>query len=320
MRGTTRLLVLFGAIFVVVAGSIVFIITRMTSSVMHGATRTTDPSAMMSTIGDTMIWTAVPIVLITAAGILVFFFFMRRFMGANQRLVATGIPGTALVLEVRDTGVTINNINAVFEARLQVTIPGQTPYEATAEVTLGRANWGALRPGMSVAVKVDPKDPRLVAIDWGGRSAATTGLAETLAAQMQVGGAAHMTVGAPGVVSTAGGSFQIPGVAGAMQATGVREAADVIAAGERAEATIQTVSHTGATAGQMVPNIDPEKAEDPMVFVAMQVQPRKGAAFAAQGIYRVPKNKLGALAIGRRISVSYLPGQPQSATIDWTRV
>ena len=96
MRGTTRLLVLFGAIFVVVAGSIVFIITRMTSSVMHGATRTTDPSAMMSTIGDTMIWTAVPIVLITAAGILVFFFFMRRFMGANQRLVATGIPGTAL--------------------------------------------------------------------------------------------------------------------------------------------------------------------------------------------------------------------------------
>jgi len=69
-----------------------------------------------------------------------------------------------------------------------------------------------------------------------------------------------------------------------------------------------------------VPNIDPEKADDPMVFVAMQVQPRKGAAFAAQGIYRVPKHKLGALAIGRRISVSYLPGQPQSATIDWTRV
>ena len=84
--------------------------------------------------------------------------------------------------------------------------------------------------------------------------------------------------------------------------------------------TTETVCAPILAAGQMVPNIDPEKADDPMVFVAMQVQPRKGAAFAAQGIYRVPKHKLGALAIGRRISVSYLPGQPQSATIDWTRV
>jgi hypothetical protein len=34
----------------------------------------------------------------------------------------------------------------------------------------------------------------------------------------------------------------------------------------------------------------------------------------------VPKHKLGALAIGRRVAVSYLPGQPGSATIDWARV
>jgi len=57
-----------------------------------------------------------------------------------------------------------------------------------------------------------------------------------------------------------------------------------------------------------------------MVFVQMQVRPRKGVAFAAQGIYRVPKHKLGSLAIGRRVAVSYLPGEPQSATIDWSRV
>jgi hypothetical protein len=57
-----------------------------------------------------------------------------------------------------------------------------------------------------------------------------------------------------------------------------------------------------------------------MVFVAMQVQPRNGAAFTAQGIYRVPKRKLGSLAIGRRVPVAFLPGQPQTATIDWSRV
>ena len=70
----------------------------------------------------------------------------------------------------------------------------------------------------------------------------------------------------------------------------------------------------------MVPGIEAEKAGDPMVFVAMQVKPRSGAPFATQGVYRVPKHKLGALAIGRRVAVSYLPGQPESATIDWARV
>ena len=304
MRGTTKILVLFGVVFVLVAGGIVFVVWRMTSSAMNTATRTRDPAAIMSTVGDTILWTVVPIVVITVAGLVVFFVFVRRIMGAGRRLIAGGIPGTALVLDVRDTGVTINNVNAVLEARLQVTIPGQAAYEAMAEVTLGRMSWGALQPGMTVAVKVDPKNPARVAIDWGGSR----------------GGAPHMAPGAQGVVATPGGNFQIPGVAGAMRANAVRAAADVIAAGERAEGTIQAVSHTGATAGEMVPNIEREKAGDPMVFVAMQVQPRKGAAFTAQGIYRVPKHKLGALAIGRRVAVSYLPGQPESATIDWSRV
>jgi hypothetical protein len=107
-----------------------------------------------------------------------------------------------------------------------------------------------------------------------------------------------------------------------MQASTVRTAEDVVAHGERAEGTIQAVSHTGSTAGQMAPDagLDPEKAADPMVYVAMQVQPRNGAAFVAQGIFRVPKRKLGALTIGRRVPVAFLTGQPQTATIDWSRV
>lgn len=322
MRGTSKMLLLFAFVFALVAGGIMFVVLRMTSGVMNSATRTTDPAQIMSTIGGTIVWTVVPIVLITVVGLALFFFFMRRVMGGNARLVASGIPGTALVLDVRDTGVTINQVNAVLEARLQVTIPGQAPYETTAEVTLGRMSWGALQPGMTVAVKVDPKRPERVAIDWaqGGNGGALAAALQRVGGMMQTGGAARMNVGAPGRVATPGGNFQIPGVAGAMQANTVREAADVIEQGERAEGTIQAVSHTGATAGQMVPGVEPEKADDPMVFVQMQVRPRKGADFAAQGIYRVPKHKLTALSIGRRVPVAYLPGQPQSATIDWSRV
>ncbi len=311
MRSTSRMLLLFGLVFVVVAGGITLVIWQMTGAITGSAMRTTDPGAMMSGMGSMILWTVVPIVALTAVGLIVFFVFARRIMGADRRLLATGIAGTALVLDVRDTGVTINNVNAVLEARLQVTIPGQAPYEATAEVTLGRMSWGALRPGMTVGVRVDSANYARVAIDWaGGRAAGgLAGLVQAPGAPMQAG-----------AVSTPGGTFAVPGVAGALQATGVQDAAAVIANGERAEGTIQSVSDTGATAGQMVPGIEPEKAGDPMVFVAMQVKPRNGAPFAAQGLYRVPKHKLGALAIGRRVAVAYLPGQPQSATIDWARV
>lgn len=319
MRSTSKMLLLFGLVFAVVAGAIMFVVWQMTSTITGSAMRTTDPGAMMSGMGSMIVWTVVPIVAITALGLVVFFVFVRRIMGGDRRLLASGIAGTALVLDVRDTGVTINHVNAVLEARLQVTIPGRPPYETTAEVTLGRMSWGALQPGMTVAVKVDPANNARVAIDWGGgRASGLAAVMQSLGAQMQSGAGTHMTVG--GAVSTPGGTFAVPGVAGAMQATGVRDAAEVIAHGERAEATIQSVSDTGATAGQMVPGIEAEKAGDPMVFVAMQVKPRNAAPFAAQGIYRVPKHKLGALAIGRRVAVSYLPGQPQSATIDWARV
>jgi hypothetical protein len=316
MRNTSKMLVLFAVLFVVMGGGIMFVVWRMTNTVTNSVTRSRDPVAAISGIGDTIVWTIVPIVALTVAGLVVFFFFARRILGADRRLIATGVAGTALVLDVCDTGVTINHVNAVLEARLKVTIPGDAPYETTAEVTLGRMNWGALQPGMTVAVKVDPKNRARVAIDWNGGASAggLAGLMQTLGAQM--GG----RVAVSGAVATPGGRFAMPGVAGAMQATAVRDAAEVAAAGERAEGTIQSVSDTGATAGQMVPGIELEKANDPMVFVAMQVKPRKGDAFVAQGIYRVPRNKLGALAIGRRVAVAYLPGQPQSATIDWSRV
>jgi hypothetical protein len=319
MRGTTKILIAFGIVFVVVSGAIIFIISHVTSSITSNAFRTRDAASAMSGMGDTILWTAVPIVVITLVGIAVVFVVMRRVMGANKRLVASGVPGTAVVLSVRDTGTTINNTTAVFDVGLEVTLPGQQPYQARAEAMLGRMSWGALQPGMTVAVKVDPNNAMRVAIDWNvgaggrqrGRGRMQAGLPGLAAALNQAGR-----------VATPGGSFAIPGVAGAMQASAVRSAEDIVAQGERAEGTIQAVSHTGATAAQMAPgaNLDADKADDPMIYVAMQVQPRQGAAFASQGIFRVPKRKLAALAIGRKVPVAFLPGQPETATIDWSRL
>lgn len=321
MRSTTRILVIFGIVFVLVAAAIAIVVWQMTSSVLDTTRSPRDPSALISSVTQLVIWTIVPIVAITVVGLVIFFVFVRRIMGADRKLIATGIPGTAVVLDVRDTGVTINHTTAVLEARLQVTIPGQAPYEATAEVKMGRMSWGGLQPGMTVPVKVDPQNPARVAIDWHAQQRGMAGARGAAFGQSSRSRGAQPG-GVAGMVATPGGNFQIPGVAGAMQANTVRSADDVIAEGERGEGTIQAVSHTGATAAEMAPNaqLDAEKAGDPMVYVAMRVQPRNGAPFAAQGIYRVPKRKLSLLAIGRRVPVAFLPGQPETATIDWSRV
>ena len=79
---------------------------------------------------------------------------------------ATGgeLIGNAQIIGIRDTGVTIGDVNAVFELRCMVGVTGRAPYEATMRVALGRAQWGSLQPGMSMPVRVDPDNPSKIAL------------------------------------------------------------------------------------------------------------------------------------------------------------
>lgn len=95
------------------------------------------------------------------------FWVLARFVRRQDTsdVLARGLSGTAQVLSVRDTGMTIANVNAVFAARSTVTIPGHPSYEADARVVLPRNMWGAVQPGAIVPVKVDPKDLSRVVAD-----------------------------------------------------------------------------------------------------------------------------------------------------------
>jgi len=231
---------------------------------------------------------------------------LRGIAGAGGDAVPAGLSATALVLSVRDTGITINHINAMMEVGLRVQLDGQAPYDTQTRVTLGRHSWGAIQPGMTVAIRVDPKDRQRVAIDLQGSAGAGASMAGQQA-------------GAPGTVQAPGGNFQIPGVSGAFDGSKVVSTADILATGERGEAEIRSVSHTGATAAQMAPGrqLPPDEADDPMVMIAMQVRPRYGEPFDSQAIMRVPDGKLALLAIGKRVPVAWPEGQPDSVTIDW---
>ncbi len=94
------------------------------------------------------------------------FVFSRIFKGMSQNnsLVKTGVSAPAVILEVQDTGVSMNNS---MQARLtlQVTPSNRPPFQATATTFVNRFQVGMLVPGASVQVKYDPNDISKVAVE-----------------------------------------------------------------------------------------------------------------------------------------------------------
>lgn len=103
------------------------------------------------------------------------FFLYRLFKGMSQNsgLIKTGVSAPAVILDVQDTGVEMNNS---LQARLtvQVTPPGRPPFQAVTTTFVNRFQVGMLVPGASVQVKYDPNDITRVAVESltaGGMSA-----------------------------------------------------------------------------------------------------------------------------------------------------
>jgi len=77
-----------------------------------------------------------------------------------------GEPARATVIEVWDTGITVNN-DPVIGLRLTVEErPGHPPYEAVIKKSLvSRVHVPQFQPGSHVPIRIDPKDPARVALD-----------------------------------------------------------------------------------------------------------------------------------------------------------
>ncbi|MGE0424506.1 MAG: hypothetical protein AB7O88_19760 [Reyranellaceae bacterium] len=254
-----------------------------------------DPADAVPSVLSSILLMAIPLLLITAAGVAACIWVFRRFRRGNDALLRTGIAGTATVLSLRDTGTTINRVHAVVELGLLVAIPGRAPYQARAETMVARMNWGSVQPGMQLSVRVDPADATRIAIDWNGGA------------------------GAPAM---AGAAMGAAGARQAFQVAAVRSAADIVARGQPADAIIQSMAHTGATVAQMAPagSYAPDMADDPMVRITLRVEPPGGAPFVTDGMFRVPRAKLGMLTLGGRVPVAVISGERNSATIDWARL
>jgi hypothetical protein len=91
---------------------------------------------------------------------------MKSFLGTgNQDLVGTGLPATALVASMRDTGTMVNDqLVVAFDLRVQPA--SGAPYVVAHRQILPRLLMGAVLPGRSVQVWTDPADPQRLVIDW----------------------------------------------------------------------------------------------------------------------------------------------------------
>jgi len=123
-----------------------------------------------------------------AAGIVLlfggmFYLFYKLIFGPMilaSRLRKTGLPGKALIKEVHDTGVTINNSPQV-KLLLEIKNSLGQKYTTTIRTLVSRLNPQLYQPGMTIPVLIDPNDDNKVVIDFSeGRqsSGPVTGLSD----------------------------------------------------------------------------------------------------------------------------------------------
>jgi len=81
----------------------------------------------------------------------------------NRAVRETGLPGQATVVEIWDTGVTVND-NPVVGFRLQIQAEGRPPWQAETKALVSLLAIPQIQPGATLPVYYDPADPSRVAI------------------------------------------------------------------------------------------------------------------------------------------------------------
>jgi hypothetical protein len=108
-----------------------------------------------------------PGVLVVALAVaLVAFCFWFFFRGEFRRakVLRSGLPATATILEVRSTGVTVNEVYPEIELLLEVHRKGSESYQARARCLIDQVAIPEYRPGNEIPVTIDARDKNKVAV------------------------------------------------------------------------------------------------------------------------------------------------------------
>jgi hypothetical protein len=81
-----------------------------------------------------------------------------------KALQEIGESAEATILKIWDTGMTVND-DPVVGFLLDVRPSGKPAYQAETKLRISRVDIPRVQPGTAVAVRIDPKDPKRVALD-----------------------------------------------------------------------------------------------------------------------------------------------------------
>jgi hypothetical protein len=79
-------------------------------------------------------------------------------------LQKTGEPAEATILQIWDTGMTVND-DPVIRFLLEVHPTGKPDYQAETKLRISRLAISRFQPGAVVPVRIDPRHPKHVALD-----------------------------------------------------------------------------------------------------------------------------------------------------------
>jgi hypothetical protein len=215
-----------------------------------------------------------------------------RFHGVSPRLAARGVPATALVEQMQETGV-IYNRSPVVRFGLKVSHQAHD-YPAEVQQAVPRPRRDALAIGSRVAVKVDLADKNRVVIDWTQAPVPPRGVTAPAAAP-----AGHALVDS-------------------VPPEHRKSAAELLARGRRATARIVAAQEVGDAVrlGLMAPS--DERAGAMMTLLDLEVKLPGRDPYPARVVHWVPAALAGRVGPGREVVVAVDRDDPErEVAIDW---
>lgn len=97
-----------------------------------------------------------------------------RPMMMQNKLLKTGVSAKAVIKELHDTGVTVNNAPQI-KLLLEVFPSNGLPYLVETKMLISRLQTASFQPGMELMVKIDPNDKDKVAVDFSGGAGYSSG-------------------------------------------------------------------------------------------------------------------------------------------------
>lgn len=230
----------------------------------------------------------------------------RRSAAEADRVVRTGLSGTAQVTSMTQTGMSLNDQPQI-DMELLVNVPGRAPYTARRKEFVPLILLGRLGSGMPLPVKVDPADPQRVIVDWQASGTAPIaapagapagGQEETLAQVQAALAASGMPAAAP-YATPDQGNYTVEQLRTIVRATGIQ-----------GTATIDKVADTGEVVGD-------ERLFTMQVTVHLPGQPyRQDGPSAAM----VPLAAADKVRVGLQVPVKVARDNPNVVLFEWDKL